>query len=236
MRIGLLQCDHVAQRYRSIAGDYDVMVRAMLREEGPSLISYDVRLGGMPSGPSECDAYIISGSASSVYDDEQWIRDLETFIRLASRESVPMFGICFGLHAMATAFGGKVECSERGWGVGVHAMHVDHHRPWMDPNKDVIALIMSHQDQVVTLPDGAELLGSSDHCQNNFVEFTPTCIGVQGHPEFQAAYARALYGGRMERLGDRFDPAMVSLRSRTDSATIVAWMRAMFTYPTVARF
>ena len=228
MRIGLLKCVHVLDQFESIAGDYQKMVATMLEQHSAELVVFDAYANELPDRPKTCDAYIISGSSASVYEDKQWIRDLESFVRTAAEESVPIFGICFGLQVMATALGGAVKRSDRGWGVGVHAMQVIRKRPWMRPHEDTISLIMLHQDQVVALPDGATVLGSSDHCPNFLVEFGPGLVGVQGHPEFPPAYAKALYTDRRERLGDLTEPAIESLASSTSETVISKWMQAMF--------
>ena len=224
MRIGIIQCDHVADPFTAIAGDYDDMVKEMFTEQGHAFVVYDAQGGGLPADSRDCDGYIITGSSASVYEDQQWIRELEVFIRRAHIEAVPVFGICFGLQAMATALGGAVERSEYGWGVGVHRMDVVIGRPWMDPRADAISLIMSHRDQVTELPPAARLLGSSDHCANAMVEFAPRCVGIQGHPEFPADYVRALYGSRREAIGDRTDRALASLDDPTDDAKVGDWI------------
>ena len=224
MRIGIILCDHVAGPFRAIAGDYDDMVKEMFTEQVHAFVIYDAQSGGLPADSHDCDGYVISGSSASVYEDHRWIRDLEGFIRQAHSDAVSIFGICFGLQAMATALGGSVERSEQGWGVGVHTMKVGAARPWMQPRTDTISLIMSHRDQVVRLPPAARLLGSSDHCTNAMVEFTPLCVGIQGHPEFPADYARALYGARRDSLGDLAERATASLDDPTDAATVADWI------------
>lgn len=222
--IGIIQCDHVARPFAAIAGDYDDMVKALFTAQDLTFVNYDALGGNLPAEPRVCDGYIISGSSVSAYDDQPWIRSLEGFIRLASSDAVPIFGICFGLQVMATAMGGMVEQSEYGWGVGVRRMHLVVDRPWMDPRADSISLIMSHRDQVTELPASALVLGSSDHCANAMVEFTPRCVGIQGHPEFPADYARALYGSRRHTLGDQTDLAVVSLDDPTDGAMVGDWI------------
>ncbi len=228
MRIGLLMCDHVSDENHRIAGDYDEMFDSMFEDRDVELVAYDARNGRFPADPTECDAYLVSGSRASVCEDEQWIRDLEEFVRVAVDVSVPIFGVCFGLQVMATAFGGTVEKSDRGWGVGVHTMTVGEVRPWMDPIADAVSLIMCHQDQVVQLPTGAVVLGSSDHCDNFLVEFAPGYVGIQGHPEFGVSFAEAIYNNLAKQLGELTEPAVASLGTPTDSSCVVDWALAMF--------
>lgn len=235
MRIGLLQCDHVVDRFRAISGDYNDMFVTLLGDFNGTLTIYDVKNGQLPDGPSACDGYVISGSSASAFDDELWIRDLEEFVRHATNAAVPVFGVCFGLQVMATALGGTVERSEFGWGVGVHTSLVYSGREWMVPEKSSVALIMSHRDQVIEIPRGAQVLGSSEHCRNYLVEFTSNCIGIQGHPEFTPAYAKALYTDRRERLGPLTDPAVESLDSPSDRLLVAQWIHEFFTYALSSR-
>ena len=227
MRIGLLLCGHLPDRYNSIAGDYPEMVATLLDDEGVSLVVFDVPDGDLPGDPAQCDGYIVSGSASSVYDGHSWISDLKEFVGRATECHVPVFGICFGHQILAEALGGTVERSENGWGIGVHTMDVFDHRPWMDPDAETLNLVMTHQDQVVELPDRAVVLGSSDHCENYLVEFTPMAVGIQGHPEFPASFARVLYEDKREELGSLVDDAIASLESPADSHIVSAWMKKL---------
>jgi len=158
-----------------------------------------------------------------VYDDEMWIADLESWTRDTVSSGVPTLGICFGHQLMARALGGVVERADNGWGVGVHEMRVVETRPWMDPNRGFLRLVMSHQDQVVGLPPGSRVLGSSDHCPNFLVEFTPTAVGLQGHPEFTAALAAVLYEDKRKRIGSLADEAIGSLSTPTDTARVAQW-------------
>lgn len=224
MRVGLLLCGDLPEKYSSIAGAFPEWLGTLLGDDGFSQVEFDVTAGDLPKDPSDCDAYIISGSASSVYEEEAWIRDLEEFVRDATRSDVPVFGICFGHQVLAQALGGTVERAENGWGIGVHTMRVDEDRPWMDPDMESVDLLMSHQDQVVELPDDAVVLGSSDHCANYLVEFTPTVVGIQGHPEFPIAFAEALYEDKRELVGDLADQAIASLSSPTDAAIVARWI------------
>jgi GMP synthase-like glutamine amidotransferase len=226
VRIGLLLCGDLPDRYNAISGDYPSMVADMFEDDDAvSLTVFNAHKGDLPHDLSTLDGFIVSGSASSVYDDEQWIRDLEDFIRRTSESSVPIFGICFGHQVIAKALGGTVERAENGWGIGIHTMRVLEARPWMNPAHESLKLVMAHQDQVVSLPHDAVLLGSSDHCKNYLIEFTPSSVGVQGHPEFPGPFAEVLYEDKREHLGGLVDDAIASLALSTDSEIIAAWMK-----------
>ncbi len=224
MRIGLLLCGSLPDEYAAIAGNFTEIFSALLDGCDITLIPYDAFEGRLPDDANECDGYVISGSKSSVYEDEQWIRDLEVFIREAVDTSVPIFGVCFGLQVMAKALGGTVEKFEGGWGAGVHTMVVDEERPWMTQSGDSVSLIMSHQDQVTALPGAATVLGSSSHCENYLVEFTPRHVGIQGHPEFGRSFAERIYRDQRSKLGSLADEAIDSLSRPLDAQTVANWM------------
>ena len=57
-----------------------------------------------------------------------------------------------------------------------------------------------HQDQVVALPEGATVVGRTDHCPIAMLRVGPM-LGVQAHPEFSTSYVDALLDARVERIG-----------------------------------
>jgi GMP synthase-like glutamine amidotransferase len=231
MRVGLILCGRLPDRYAGISGNYPALISGMFENREISLEVFDSHLGSLPLDIAAFDGIIISGSPHSVYEDEQWIRDLEAFAREVVDSTTPVFGICFGHQLLARALGGVVEQAEGGWGVGVHTMRVLKHRPWMEPDREGLKLLMSHQDQVIDLPDGAVVLGSSVHCRNYLVEFTPTCIGIQGHPEFTTAFARALYEDKQTLIGTLATEAIESLATPSDTRIVQQWVRNLFGEP-----
>ena len=153
--------------------------------------SYDVAAGALPADVGRHDAYLITGSPAGVYDDLPWIAPLKTFLR-AAKGRAKLVGICFGHQIMAEAFGGRVEKSEKGWGVGLHSYPIVQREPWMEATH-LVSVPASHQDQVVLQPPEADVIASS--------LFTPyaglawrdqPAISFQFHPEMSPAFAKAL--------------------------------------------
>ncbi|NQZ55946.1 MAG: hypothetical protein HRT88_00505 [Lentisphaeraceae bacterium] len=105
MKLGVLICDPVSKKLRHISGDYREMFSVLFKsfENHVKLKFYNVFSGDYPTEIDECDAYISSGAAASVYDDEQWVRVFEDYIRLLYKERVRFVGICFGHQMTMTA-------------------------------------------------------------------------------------------------------------------------------------
>src|SRR3569623_1224863 len=161
--------------------------------------SYHVEDGELPAVPEDHDAYLVTGSAAGVYDALPWIRPLEDFLR-AAKGKAKLLGICFGHQVMAEAFGGRVEKSIRGWGVGLQRYEVVVRAPWMD---DVAAIDVpvSHQDQIVVQPPHTHILASSDFSPFGMLAYEDQpAISMQFHPEFEPAYTKALIESRRDRL------------------------------------
>ena len=231
MKVGLLECDHVLEKYRHIAGDYREMFAALMERHAPqlNLLPFDVRNGEFPPSLETCDAYLCTGSRFSVYDDADWIHSLKDFVRRLRNAERPFIGICFGHQMMAEALGGKVEKSPQGWGVGVHAVEILRREAWMQPScigaQAQCNLQYMHQDQVMRLPEGGVLLGGSEHCPVAMFRAGPSMLGIQAHPEFPAAYSEALMLDRVERIGaERVEAGRRSLEQKTDEGTIVQWI------------
>jgi GMP synthase-like glutamine amidotransferase len=111
-----------------------------------------------------------------------------------------------------------------GWGVGVHHATVIAPRVWMTPASSGFDLLVSHQDQVTAIPDGATVLATSDHAPVAMFE-VGSLIGFQGHPEFVTAYAEALMDRRAQRIGsEAIERARGTLARPTDHATVTRWI------------
>lgn len=226
-RLGLLICDSVREPLATRHGEYPAMFERLLKAVRPSLgfRSFAVHLGEYPASPAVCDAWIVSGSRRSVYEDEPWIRWLEAFVRdlhAARRRTV---GICFGHQMIGRALGGRTEKAAQGWGIGRHSARIVAREPWMQPPLDDYGLFVSHQDQVTALPPGARALATNEHCPYSMFVVDDVLLGIQGHPEFDAAYARDLLSGRETLVGaDTVARALPTFDEATDARIVAQWM------------
>lgn len=225
LRVGILQTDSVREQFRPRFGDYPQMFIRLL-----GAVDAEVQFAVYPThrdcfrAPDVCDAYVITGSRCSVYDEEPWIGKLATFVGEAMDAHRKIVGICFGHQLVAHFFGGRVAAAEVGWGVGVHRVEVVADESWMQPPRGHVALLSSHKDQVMALPRGARLIAGSDFCPNAAYVMDGV-LTWQGHPEFTRDYAAALMRTRESLLGARtFDAGMASLDQPTDEQLIARWI------------
>ena len=227
IQVGLLECDHVTDDLHTVAGDYSDMFKGFLSGATPriELTTYDLVAGELPDDPNRHAAWMITGARYSVFDDLPWIHGLLAFIRKAHHANVRMIGVCFGHQAIAHALGGETKRSERGWGVGVHALDVVQSRSWMQPPQQHLRMIMSHQDQVVALPPGATVLGRSEHCDVAMFEVGDRMLGIQGHPEFSTKYAAAALETRLDLIpAELVVAARATFSDQTDAAAASEWI------------
>ncbi len=226
MIIGILQADSVREEFQPAHGDYPRMFEELLSAAAPEteFHHYNVELGEYPSDIDECDGYVITGSKKSVYDDETWIYALSEFVVKLHKHKKKTVGICFGHQMVAQALGGKTEPADVGWGVGIHQYKILANESYMDAKTSSFGLIVSHKDQVTELPEGAELLATSEFCPNAMFRVDEHILTFQGHPEFSKAYSKDLMEMRQEILAEKFKPGIDSLQNDPDGPTIGCWI------------
>ncbi|MFN7055414.1 type 1 glutamine amidotransferase [Hyphomonas sp.] len=229
MKLTIIETGQAPLAIRSQFPDYPAMFSAMFEGADPSIRCETVSLvtGAALPAPASLEAVLYTGSPAGVYEDHAWITPLMDFIRAAADARTPQIGICFGHQAMAEALGGKVQKSEKGWGVGRHTYDLLSVPGWNGEKPATLSIAVSHQDQVVIRPPGAETIARSE-----FTEFAalhyPEIRGLsfQCHPEFDAEFAAALYGARRGTSlpAETADAAIASLKEGCDRRFLADWI------------
>ena len=183
MKIGILQAGHSADAIRPTLGDYDDMFHALLSGHGFTFQTWNVVDMEFPASPADADGWLITGSRHGVYEDLPFIAPLERLIREIDTDGRPMIGVCFGHQIIAQALGGSVVKFAGGWSVGRTAYR---------DAEGSFTVNAWHQDQVVERPARAEVLASSEFCENAILRYGDTIWTIQAHPEFSAEVVRGL--------------------------------------------
>ena len=202
----------------------DAYVRFLEQAHPPfEYVGFDVAAGHFPDSVEACDAYLITGSPKGVYDDFDWIIDLGNFIRDAFKVGKKLVGICFGHQILAHALGGQSLKSEKGWGLGLKEFDIYDKKDWMTSDFPKSFLHFVHQDQVMQLPTGAELLGGNDFCPNLFFTMGDQVLGIQGHPEFTTEIMHQIIAARKGIFGPELcETAIHSIESGTPNNQLLA--------------
>ena len=236
LRIGVLETGHnseqLACRFGRFFDNFQRWLSVHHDEYPVELKAYKVEDGELPVRADECDAYIITGSAAAVYEDHAWLSAARVFVQALLAARIKLLGVCFGHQLIVDVLGGRVEKSAKGWGVGRHTYDVTRTMPWMAPELLSFSLLACHQDQVVELPPGTQVLASSEFCEYAMLRIGEQVLTVQAHPEFSAEYAQSLYEQRRERFGDAVtEQGLSTVAHRTDADTFARSVSRFFYEP-----
>ena len=140
------------------------------------------------------DVVLVGGSGDySVVTGGDWLEPALDFFRELHRTGKPTFASCWGFQAFAKALGGDVVTDLKRAEVGTLELKLSDYSksdplfgPVFGPLGKSFFAQMGHQDIVDTLPDGAELLCSSDKVTNHAFTFPGKPIYcTQFHPELE---------------------------------------------------
>lgn len=227
-KVGILACDHVegADLLAASGGlDYSEMYSRLLLEAGADFDFevFDLAGGRELPGPSECDAWLITGARyDSFSDDVGWIIELREWIVRAARARRRIVGVCFGHQVIAHALGGRAERSSD-WKAGPMKMKVASTR-WFEGGEVVISAM--HRDEVTALPPGAVAVGTGGSSRNAMFLVGDTILGIQDHPEYTPEYAGALIESRRASIGaTATDEALARLAGAgLENLTVGGWL------------
>ena len=192
------------------------------------ITSFDLPKGEFPEGLKGFDGILIGGSPASVLDDTPWIARLMGLIRAAYAAGLPMVGACFGHQAIAQALGGRVGANPGPFVLGAAETTITAPAPWMDGGP-AIRLAAAHGEQVLNLPDGAEIIGTSEGCPIAAYRIGTRVFATQYHPEMTPGFAAAL----TEEFGPKFAPsvgqsARLALQDGIEGPRFAEWIARFF--------
>ena len=227
MIIGILEADELPEDVIQRYGRYAETFEHLLSGVDPKLAfqTYHVTREDYPRDINECDAYLMTGSKYSVYEDIHWIHWLQQFVVDCFEQQKKLIGICFGHQLVAQALGGAVHKHDKGWGIGLASSNVTHAPEWLTPRQDKFSLLVSHQDQVIRLPREASLIATNEFCPIAGYQVDHSILTFQGHPEFNRDYIQHLMTQRRRDIGEQaYQQAMESLQHDEDNELVAQWI------------
>ena len=156
---------------------------------------FNIYKDSFPENLSHYNAFIITGSAYGVYENHSWIQKLFDVIKQVVELRTPLLGICFGHQAIAQALGGSVIKSNKGWGIGIKEISIMKKNSFLSNIKN-LNLIFFHQDQVVKLPNKAELIAQNSFCNISSFSIDKFVLTLQALPEFTQDFSLRLLNAR----------------------------------------
>ncbi len=214
MRFGILLCDDYYPEAVEKYGQYDDAFKRILPiAENWQWVTYRCHLGEFPVSPLECDAWLVSGSKWSAYEDEPWIAKLASLIQDIENKKYPLIGVCFGHQVIHHALGGKVAKSDAGWGLGPYSIEVA--ATFINLKQgQVLKLIAMHQDQVEYLAPGFSTIAGSTFCPHAITRKNNHILTIQAHPEFEPEFFIQLCERIKNRAGtDIVETAELAIRA-----------------------
>lgn len=225
LKIGIFETGQTDKDLILQHGDFPYMVETWLKRSLPMACFHTIRISSgdaIPTDLQDFDGFVITGSPHGVYENLPWMNTLKKTLRQLADMAKPIFGICFGHQILAEAFGGKVQKSHKGWGIGV-----DYYLIPSIADKP-LPVYVYHQDQIQVLPKGAKLLGGSQHCEYGVLEYEFPCISVQFHPEFYASFMQELVQIKEKEGTDKLKRLSELKTETVDNVLFSKWVSNFF--------
>lgn len=200
-----------------------------LTERRFAIESVDVSTSRFPMAPAaDCDLLVVLGGPIGVYDAAEYPFLTQEIAcirqRLAARK--PLLGICLGAQLMAAALGARVYPGAAGAEIGWHPLKPPAGAAppkWFAPLLTPGLHLFHWHGDTFDLPSGATQLAETDlYCNQAFMTDNFT-LGLQFHPEVDAAglerwyvghaselHARGLRAADLRADSQRFAPALAS--------------------------
>ena len=174
-------------------GDFEDWVLTGMGLARDDAIIHDVLREDEPPEPETVCGVVLPGSHDMLTECPPWLEWVEPWIAEAVYSGVPLLGICYGHQLLAHTFGGVIGDNPAGTELGSVALRLFDEAgndPLLGGLNDGDPVYVSHTQSVLTLPEEAELLASSEREPHHAFRIGPRAWGVQFHPEFDAEITR----------------------------------------------
>ena len=189
---------------------FPALFQSLYRKNNEEWKYINVSTDGLPSEEllSKTKAILIPGSNLSVYNDYDFLRKTETFLKNLIEEilfnkkypKLKLLGICFGMQIIISALGGtikKMTGEPRGKPEDVEIIddkfyEFNFYKNSGIEKKKILRINEAHGDEVVKYPDEKykiKLYGSSKSCKIEImVDEQEKMLLIQGHPEYHPEF------------------------------------------------
>ena len=147
------------------------------------LDSFYVTEDEFPESLDDYDAYLLTGSPCSVYDDYGWMDRLSQLVVDVNQQDKRIVASCFGHQLVAKIYGGEVAENEDGWVIGNFALNITRQYEWMQPTAANTGLYHFNQERVTKLPEGAQSFANTNSYPHYAYTLGNNILCLQGHPE-----------------------------------------------------
>lgn len=203
---------HLPQRKRTVMPELNLIQHHPA--EGPGAIAewatlhgitlnvFRADLGQLP--PASAGPVILLGGPYESNAGPEWLENERQWLAASLDQGAAVFAICLGAQLLALSLGGKVRRmadTETGWTLVTFT------------DGQMLKVLEWHED-AIDLPPGAQLLASSEACEQQMYRVGPTRVGLQFHPEWDA--------GSVVLLNQHFGEESPLPRNQDDSAAHAA--------------
>jgi len=229
MKLCILENDDLDPAVQATYVGYGAMFERLLRDAGATgeFDIFNTVRGEYPPSFDPYDAVLLTGSRADSFSQEPWVLNLRQKVEELLKSKKKLVGVCFGHQLIALCLGARVGRAPQGWGVGRMQYQ------WLAPElpqaqgRTDVAMLASHQDQVVDLPEGTRLLATSGFCPVAAFGVDDELFCVQAHPEFVEDYSAFLLNKRRTVLGEPiYSVATDSLAQGHDGDAVARMMVA----------
>ena len=188
---------HMDDRHPGYIADFldnqGIPYRLIHADQGDAIPCLDDSMAGL----------VFMGGVMSANDDIPWIKAEISLIRQALEQGVPLLGHCLGGQLISRALGQKVSTNsvaEIGWH-SCYPQPGEATEEWLGDMCDPFVMFHWHYE-TFALPPGAQLLFSSQHCQNQAYCYGDNVLAMQGHVEMTEPLLRGWISQWRSHLGE----------------------------------